>query len=135
MNFDTDTQRNHKFLSKYYFCVIPYYVLHVCVCVLSHAQLFATPWTVAYQAPLSMGFCRQEYWSGLPFLSLGFFLTQGSNPGLLHLLHWQVDSFPLAWPGKPCTMYYFHNYLLLSISLISIVISPLVHEEFTKCTF
>ena len=32
MNFDTDTQRNHKFLSKYYFCVIPYYVLHVCVC-------------------------------------------------------------------------------------------------------
>ena len=33
---------------------------------LSHVQLFATPWTVAYQAPLSMGFSRQEYWSGLP---------------------------------------------------------------------
>ena len=34
---------------------------------LSHVQLFATPWTVAYQGPLSMGFSRQEYWSGLPF--------------------------------------------------------------------
>ena len=34
---------------------------------LSPVQLFATPWTVAYQAPLSMGFSRQEYWSGLPF--------------------------------------------------------------------
>ena len=39
----------------------------VCVCVLSCVQLFATPWTVACQAPLSMGFSRQEYWSGLPF--------------------------------------------------------------------
>ena len=36
---------------------------------LSHVQLFATPWTVAYYAPLSMGFSRQEYWSGLPFPS------------------------------------------------------------------
>ena len=38
---------------------------------LSRVQLFATPWTVAYQAPLSMGFSRQEYWSGLPFPSPG----------------------------------------------------------------
>ena len=38
---------------------------------LSHVQLFATLWTVARQAPLLMGFCRQEYWSGLPFPSLG----------------------------------------------------------------
>ena len=36
---------------------------------LSHVPLFATPWTVAHQAPLSMGFSRQEYWSGLPFPS------------------------------------------------------------------
>ena len=39
--------------------------------VLSCVQLFETPWTVARQAPLSMGFSRQEYWSGLPFPSLG----------------------------------------------------------------
>ena len=38
---------------------------------LSRVQLFATPWTVAYQAPLSMGFSRQEYWSGLPLPSPG----------------------------------------------------------------
>ena len=36
-------------------------------CVLSHVQLFVTPWTVACQAPLSMGFSKQDYWSGLPF--------------------------------------------------------------------
>ena len=41
----------------------------LCVCVLRRVRLFATPWTVARQAPLSMGFPRQEYWSGLPFLS------------------------------------------------------------------
>ena len=44
----------------------------------SRAQLFATPWTVAYQAPLSMGFFRQEYWCGLPFPSPGDL----SNPGI-----------------------------------------------------
>ena len=38
---------------------------------LSRVRLLATPWTVAYQAPLSMGFSRQEYWSGLPFPSPG----------------------------------------------------------------
>ena len=43
----------------------------MCACVFSHIQLFATPWTVAHQAPLSMGFSRQEYWSGLPFPSPG----------------------------------------------------------------
>ena len=42
-----------------------------------------TPWTVARQAPLSMGFSRQDYWSGWPFPSPGIFPTQGSNPGLL----------------------------------------------------
>ena len=37
----------------------------------SHVQLFATPWTIVHQVPLSMGFSRQEYWSGLPFPSPG----------------------------------------------------------------
>ena len=41
----------------------------VCVCVLCHVRLFTPPWTVAHQAPLSMGFPRQEHWSGLPFPS------------------------------------------------------------------
>ena len=50
-------------------------------CMLSHlspVQLFETPWTVAHQAPLSLEFSRQEYWSGLPFLSPG----KLSNPGI-----------------------------------------------------
>ena len=57
--------------------------------VLSHVQFFTTPWTIAVagQAPLSVGFFRQEYQSGLPFLPPGIFLTQGSNLGLLHQSH------------------------------------------------
>ena len=54
---------------------------------LSHVWPFVTPWTVAYQASLSMGFSRQGYWSRLPFLLQGIFPTQGSNPGLPHC--WQ----------------------------------------------
>ena len=51
---------------------------------LSRVQPFATPWTVAYQAPPFMKFSRQEYWSGLPFPSPGIFLTQQLNLGLPH---------------------------------------------------
>ena len=52
---------------------------------LSRVRLFVNPWTVAYQAPPSMGFSRQEYWSGLPgFLLQGIFPTQGSNLGVPH---------------------------------------------------
>ena len=50
----------------------------------SPVLLFATPWTVTHQGPLSIEFSRQDYWSGLPFLSAGIFLTQGSNLGLIH---------------------------------------------------
>ena len=51
---------------------------------LSGVRLLATPWTAAYQAPPSMGFYRQEYWSGCHCLLQGIFPTQGWNPGLLH---------------------------------------------------
>ena len=51
---------------------------------LNPVWLFATLWTAAYQAFPSMGFSMQEYWSGLPFPSPGYFLTQGSNPSLPH---------------------------------------------------
>ena len=61
------------------------------MCMLSHVLLFSVSWTVACQT-LSMEFPRQEYWSGLPFLSPGD-QTQGSNPCLLSLLHWQADFF------------------------------------------
>ena len=61
-----------------------------------------TPWTVTCQAPLSMGFSRQESWSGLHALLREIFPTQGSNLHLLCLPHWQVGSSPLAPPGSVC---------------------------------
>ena len=55
----------------------------------SRVRLFATPWTVAYQAPLSMGFSRQEYWSGVPLPSPGELPNPGTNSPAL-----QADTFP-----------------------------------------
>ena len=83
----------------------------------THAQMhyysqscptLATPWTVACQDPLSMGFSRQQYWSGLHFLHQGIFLTQESNLCLLCLLHKVKDSLPLCHlPGRP---FFFYNF-------------------------
>ena len=61
----------------------------------------ATLWTIAHQGPLPIGFSRQEYWSGSSCLPPEIYPTQGSNPSLLWLLHWQVGSLPLVPPGKP----------------------------------
>ena len=65
---------------------------------LSHFQLFMTPWTVAYQAPLSMEFSRQEYWNGLPFPSPGDFPDPGIEPGSPAV---QADALPSEPSGKP----------------------------------
>ena len=65
---------------------------------LSRVQLFATPWTVAYQALQSMGFSRQEYWIGLPFPSPGDLPNPGIEPGSPAL---QTDALPSEPPGKP----------------------------------
>ena len=64
---------------------------------LSRVRLFATPWTVARQAPLSMGFSRQECWSGLPFPSLGDLPNPGIEHGSPAL---QADSSSSEPPGK-----------------------------------
>ena len=69
---------------------------------LSRVQLFVTPWIVTYQAPSSMGFSRQEYWSGLPFPPPQDLPEPGINPCLLH---WQVDFFIFnhcaTWEAHP----------------------------------
>ena len=76
--------------------IFPMMPFHGDVCVLiSHVQLFVTPWTVAHQAPLSMEFSRQEYWSGLPFPSEDL-PNPGIEPGSPAL---QVDSSPSEPPG------------------------------------
>ena len=68
---------------------------------LSRVRLFATPWTVAYQASPSMGFSRQEYWSGLPFPSPGDLPDPGIEPGSLAL---EADTLTSEPPGKPMLM-------------------------------
>ena len=64
---------------------------------LSRVRLFVTPWTVAYHASPSMGFSRQEYWSGLPFPSPGDLPNPGIKPGSPAL---QTDALPSKLPGK-----------------------------------
>ena len=73
---------------------------------LSCIQLFVTPWTLAHQAPLSMEFSRQGYWSGLPFPSPGDLRNSGIEPASPAFLHWQKilspappKSYLLMQPG------------------------------------
>ena len=67
----------------------------------SRVQLCANPWTAAHQAPLSMEFSRQGYWSGLPCPPPGDLPQPGTEPQLFHLSRWQAGSLPLApSPGK-----------------------------------
>ena len=65
-----------------------------------NVRVFAAPWTAARQAPLSMGLSRQEYWSGLPFLSPGDLPDLGIEPRSPAL---QTDSLPLRHEGNPKT--------------------------------
>ena len=67
----------------------------MCICLV--VSSFATPWTVAFQDPLSMGFSRQEHWSGLPFPSPGDLPDPGIKPSSPAL---QVDSLLSEPPGK-----------------------------------
>ena len=64
----------------------------------SRVRLFVTLWTVAHQAPSSMGFSRQEYWSGLPFPSPGDLPDPGIKPRSPAL---QADALTSEPPGKP----------------------------------
>ena len=73
---------------------------------LSRVQLFATPWTVAYQASPSMGFSRQEYWDGLPFPSPGDLPDPGIEPRSPTL---EADALTSEPPGKPKGYKYFEE--------------------------
>ena len=90
----------------------PFFAGTICVCVCvcvshsGHIQLFATPWTVAHQAPLSMKVSRQEYWSGLPFPSPGHHPDPGIKPRSSAL---QVDSLPLNHQGLWYVIIFLHR--------------------------
>ena len=70
---------------------------------LSCVRLFGIPWTVVYQASLSMEFSKQEYWSGLPFPSPGDLPDPGIEPRSPAL---QADALPSEPPGKPISVQY-----------------------------
>ena len=76
-------------------------------CMLSCVQLFVAPWTIAcqvFQFSVALNFPGKKTGVGWHFLSQGFLPTQGSNPHLLYLLHWQADSLPLSHLGSPCLL-------------------------------
>ena len=74
-----------------------------------------TPWTVAYQSPQSVEFCRQEYWSELPFPSPGDLPDPGIEPGSPAL---QVDALPSEPPGELYTLFFFGGWCLkIGVSL------------------
>ena len=79
----------------------------------SHIQLFVTPWTVAHQASLFMGFCMQEYWSWLPFSSAEI-LPDSENPCRLN---WQVDFFTTQPLGKTHILMYTYIYVHVYVNM------------------
>ena len=93
-----DRKRKKIFDWKDHGCFFLYFTLKVKVKSLSCVRLFATPWTVAHQAPLSIGFSRQEYWSGLPFPSPEDLPVPGIEPRSPSLQADALTSEPL---GKP----------------------------------
>ena len=88
-------EKQESYLSRPHFCLQS--GLRLVVQSLSHVQLFATAWTVAHQTPLSMGFPRQEYWSGLIFSPPGDLSDPGIQPMTPAL---QANSLPTEPPGK-----------------------------------
>ena len=98
----TDSCHSHGNACISHTCIITYTIV-LNVKSLSYVQLFATPWTVTYQVPLSIGFSRQEYWSGLPFPPPGDLPNPGVEPRSPTL---QADALLSEPPGKPHTIVY-----------------------------
>ena len=110
---------------------------------LSRVRLFVTPWTVAYQAPPSMGFSRQECWSGLPFPSPRYLPNPGIETGSPTF---QADSVPSEPPGKPTTqiwnweqtmpqiwLHYSLKYIIYISFLVSFKFNSVAHLCLTLC--
>ena len=96
---------------------LPFVIIYMCALVLSFVQLFATSWTIAHQAPLSLGFSRQEYWNLMPFPPPGNLPNRG------------IESTSLAFPALAGTFFFFFyhcttwetHYLYNSLILFSFV--------------
>ena len=110
---------------------------------LSRVRLFVTPWTVAYQAPPSMGFSRQKCWSGLPFPSPRDLPNPGIEPGSPTF---QAKALPYEPPGKPTTqiwnweqtmpqiwLHYSLKYLIYISFLVSFKFNSVAQSCLTLC--
>ena len=95
---------------------------------LSCVRLFATPWSAAHQAPLSMGFSRQEYWSGVPFPSPGYLPNPGIEPRAPAL---QADALPSEPPGKFLTCHKAVAFNIISYDTV-LIKSPVKQNSGTK---
>ena len=111
---------SHTYLSAGVWESLSYILLHSrVVSHFSHVQLFASLWTVAPQAPLSLGFSRQEYWSGLPCPSPGDLPDPEIKPRAPTL---QADSLPAELQGKPLT--YIADLLTLNSKATALLLMP-----------
>ena len=111
---------------RYYLCQLRILVAFPSLdtlCMLHHfscVQLFATPWTVACQAPLSMGFSRQEYWSGLPCPPPGDLPDTGIEPASPATPALRMNPLPMSYQGSPdtlyslntCSLHFYYDYML-----------------------
>ena len=97
---------------------------------LSCVRLFVTPWTVAHQAPLSMVFSRQGYWSGLPFPSPGDLPDPGIEPGSPAL---QADALPSEPPGKAESLYCSPE-SVATLFICYVCVCALGHIQHWNCT-
>ena len=113
------------------------YIFYVHVCMLSHFScvwLFVTLWTVAHQASLSMGFSKQEYWSGLPCPPPGDLPDPGIEPVFHAASASQGDSLLLSHLGSPY-IFYMHiimNYIYNIIFIISTYCLQKIYENIKK---
>ena len=99
----------------------------VVVKLLSRVWVIVTPWTIVCQGPLSMELSRQEYWSGLPFCSLGDLPDPGIKPGFPAL---QTDSLPSEPPGKPACLSMITSERVPPSQLFSIISSSFLLSNF-----
>ena len=101
-----------SYQDTFVYCLTDFITIPKCESESEVAQLCPTPWTVAHQAPMSMGFSRQEYWSGLPFPPPGDLPDPGIKPRSPAL---QADALTSEPPGKPIV----GNLMLYPLNILS----------------
>ena len=97
--------------------------VRVCLLSLFSRVRHCEPMDCSLPGSSSMGFSRQEYWSGLQALLQGIFPTQGSNSHHLRLLHWQASSLPQVPPGKPQAKYVHTHILCKNLQILMPVLN------------